>query len=168
MTNNKVKVLIIDESVESANLLKEDLKDNENLEVLAVSTNVEEALYLVKNNNIDVVISEIVLKGKDGFEFIEKAKEMKLNVKIIILSTLSHQGFIQKAMDLGADYYMCKPYDKDVITKRIFEVMNNDLVVENSDKKRAKNMEEKITNIFITVGIPAHLVSFGFLAFVFL
>ena len=62
MTNNKVKVLIIDESVESANLLKEDLKDNENLEVLAVSTNVEEALYLVKNNNIDVVISEIVLK----------------------------------------------------------------------------------------------------------
>lgn len=163
MTNNKVKVLIIDESVESANLLKEDLKDNENLEVLAVSTNVEEALYLVKNNNIDVVISEIVLKGKDGFEFIEKAKEMKLNVKIIILSTLSHQGFIQKAMDLGADYYMCKPYDKDVITKRIFEVMNNDLVVENSDKKRAKNMEEKITNIFITVGIPAHIKGYQFL-----
>ena len=163
MTNNKVKVLIIDESVESANALKEDLKDNENLEVIALSTNVEEALYLIKNNNIDVVISEIVLKGKDGFELIEKTREMNLNVKIIILSALAHQGFIQKAMDLGANYYMVKPYDKEVLEKRIFEVMNDDMVSKTTDKKRAKNMEEKITNIFITVGIPAHIKGYQFL-----
>ena len=163
MTNNKVKVLILDESVESASLLKDELKDNENLEVLAISTNVEEALYLVKNNNIDIIISEIVLKGKDGFELLEQIRDREIDVKVIILSSLSHQGFIQKAMELGASYYMCKPFDSEVLKKRLFEIMNNDLNAEVVDKKRAKNIEEKITNIFITVGIPAHIKGYQFL-----
>lgn len=163
MENGKLKVLILDESIESAQSLKTDLKENQNVEVIALSTNVEEALYLVKNNNADLIISEIVLKGKDGFELLQQVKDRKLDVKVIILSSLSHQGFIQKAMELGASYYMCKPYDKDVLQKRIFEVMNSDVSDQMTDKKRAKNMEEKITNIFITVGIPAHIKGYQFL-----
>lgn len=164
MENNKIRILIVEDNLESANAIKNDLKTNDNFEVIALCTNMEEALYLIKSNKPDLLITDLVLKGKDGFELLEEIKNRELDIKIIVLSALSHQGFIQKAMMLGASYYMVKPYNKDVLIKRVFDVFNEepqDSVLQ--DKKKVKNLEEKITNIFITVGIPAHIKGYQFL-----
>lgn len=163
MENSKIKILIVDDNLESANNLKQDLLTNENFDVVAISTNVEEALFLIKSNKPDILITELVLKGKDGFELLEELKNKNYNVKTIVLSALSHQGFVQKAMNLGVSYFMSKPYDKDVLIKRVFDVLNQDEEETSFDKKRLKNLEEKITNIFITVGIPAHIKGYQFL-----
>ena len=163
MENSKIKILIVDDNLEQANNLKQDLLENENFDVVAISTNVEEALFLIKSNKPDILITELVLKGKDGFELLEELKNKNYNVKTIVLSALSHQGFVQKAMNLGVSYFISKPYDKEVLIKRIFDVLNQDDEEFGLDKKRLKNMEEKITNIFITVGIPAHIKGYQFL-----
>lgn len=164
MENSKLKIIIVDDSIESANAIKEDLQTNDNLKVVSVCANMEEAIFLIKSNNPDVVITDLVLKGKDGFELLEEIKKREFNVKTIVLSALSHQGFIQKAMNLGANYYMVKPYNKDVLIKRVYDVVNEDEVdVLTQDKRKLKNLEEKITNIFITVGIPAHIKGYQFL-----
>ena len=163
MENSKIKILIVDDNLEQANNLKQDLLENENFDVVAISTNVEEALFLIKSNKPDILITELVLKGKDGFELLEELKNKNYNVKTIVLSALSHQGFVHKAMNLGVSYFVSKPYDKEVLIKRIFDVLNKDEEEFGFDKKRLKNMEEKITNIFITVGIPAHIKGYQFL-----
>lgn len=163
MENSKIKVLIVDESIESANLIKTDLQTNDNLNIVGVCANMEEAIYLMKANKPDVLIMDLVLKGKDGFELLEEIRTRELNVKIIVLSALSHQGFIQKAMNLGANYFMVKPYNTDVLIKRIFDVYNEYDEANNEHDKKKKNIEEKITNIFITVGIPAHIKGYQFL-----
>ena len=95
--------------------------------------------------------------------------------KIVITSSLAHEGFINKAMQLGVNYFMIKPINENVLldrvkevcaerTKQISTVFSKDVTIENaSEKYKAKIIEEKITNIFITVGIPAHIKGYQFL-----
>ena len=68
-------------------------------------------------------------------------------------------------MALGVDYYMLKPVDYNILTKRIADLFEkepqNNLLISKTDSE--KEIEEKITNIFITVGIPAHIKGYQFL-----
>ena len=75
--------------------------------------------------------------------------------------------FAQKAIDLGASYYLAKPVANDVLIKRINSILQEDEenVKKFSTTKSPKNraLDEKISNIFITVGIPAHIRGYQFL-----
>lgn len=161
------KILLIDDNLDSSLVLKNDLQKDKDFEVVKICQTAEEALACLRDFGVDIVITDVVLKGKDGFELIENIKQTNSLTKIIVLSALSSDGFVAKAMNLGASYYMIKPYDKDVLSKRIKEVVKDNFEVAHSennfDKKQLKALEEKITNIFITVGIPAHIKGYQFL-----
>ena len=102
---------------------------------------------------------------KDGFEIIEKAKQVNSDIKIVVLSALSSDTFIKKTISLGANYYMLKPVNFEILAKRVFDLFeeeqNASAVLSKNDND--KEIEEKITNIFITVGIPAHIKGYQFL-----
>ncbi|MDE6399118.1 MAG: sporulation transcription factor Spo0A, partial [Clostridiales bacterium] len=90
--------------------------------------------------------------------------------KVLVLSALSQDTFVTKAMHLGADYFMRTPANPDTVKKRITELMQAPAAEEKAEEKTAKparvknrSLEEKITNIFITVGIPAHIKGYQFL-----
>ena len=96
-----------------------------------------------------------------GAKLLEKADLSK--TKVIIQSSLSIDGFINKAISMGASYYCIKPFDFETLKDRI-----EDIISENKSGGRVYNgktnqIEEKITNIFITVGIPAHIKGYQFL-----
>ena len=105
---------------------------------------------------------------------LEKIKDLNLEyeIKTIIISALSGEGFIQKAFDMGVKYYMAKPLNYELLETRMLEILENnnlktELVVENKKMEnfavRNKQLDSKITHIFITVGIPAHIKGYQFL-----
>mgnify|MGYP005781474615 FL=1 len=104
-----------------------------------------------------------MLAEVDGFEVIEEIKNLNKNTKIIVLSALSSDTFIKKAMSLGVDYYMLKPANLDVLSKRVKDLVEGEQISSAISKNTDKEIEEKITNIFITVGIPAHIKGYQFL-----
>ena len=157
----KTKIMLVDENEQTLNELKENFSSS-NYDVVAVATNGLVALDEVKKIKPDVIIMDVVLSGIDGFNLIEQIKQLNLNTKIIILSSLSLEGFITKAMSLGVSYYMIKPFNFEVLKNRILDVLNNS-TSKNFCVVKNKNLEEKITNIFITVGIPAHIKGYQFL-----
>lgn len=156
----KTKIMLVDENEQTLKELKENFTTS-NFEVVGVATNGLVALEEIKKVKPNVVVMDVVLSGIDGFNLIEQINSLDLNTKIIILSSLSLEGFITKAMNLGVSYYMIKPFNFEVLKSRILDVLNSSnktfCVVKN------KNLEEKITNIFITVGIPAHIKGYQFL-----
>lgn len=157
----KTKIMLVDENEQLLNELKEGFSSAE-FEVVGSASNGLIALDEIKKLKPSVVVMDVVLSGIDGFSLIEQINQLGLNTKIIILSSLSMEGFITKAMNLGVSYYMIKPFNVEVLKSRILDVLNsstskNFLVLKN------KNLEEKITNIFITVGIPAHIKGYQFL-----
>lgn len=158
----KIKLILADED---QNFLEEMVKNftNENHEIIATTQSGEELISLINMKNPDVVVMDIVLQKCDGFKVLESVKGTK--TKIVIQSSLSIDGFINKAISLGAKYYCIKPFDATTLQERIKDIMspvsNGSGAVFNA--KATNQLEEKITNIFITVGIPAHIKGYQFL-----
>lgn len=159
-------VLLANENNEESNLISEKLTNDKYECSVKITASGKEAIELIQNNNFDLVILDLVLAGEDGFEVIEALKTQGSNAKIIVFSALSSETFIRKATSLGVDYYMLKPISYDVMKKRAFDLLESSKkedssLIYKSDNER--EVEEKITNIFITVGIPAHIKGYQFL-----
>ena len=158
----KIKLLIADATEESREVMTKHFRESEKFEIIASLGNGEEVLQTILNNSVDVVIMDVVLTGIDGFEILEKAKQnKKINTKFIIQSSLTHEAFVTKATMLGANYFIAKPINPEVLEKRVYELFENKSQSHASISNR--QLEEKISNIFITVGIPAHIKGYQFL-----
>jgi len=155
----KSKIVIIDKE-EIINTYKEEIDKEETIECVGEFTNGELAMENIFTLNPDLVILDLLLPNIDGLEVIEKIKEKLVNCKFIVTSSLNSQTFVAKAMDMGVDYFMIKPVDTTTLIKRIKELLVGANGSKNSNNKK---LEEKITNIFLTVGIPAHIKGYQFL-----
>lgn len=158
----KTRIMLVDDNVEILNECKKYFESSENFEVVATADNGVTALELINVKLPDIVVLDLVMPKMDGFSVLERMPKDK-NIKVVVLSALSQDTFISKAMNLGADYYMMKPCNYSNLETRINECLRS-----KSDKRepklaRNKSVEEKITNIFITVGIPAHIKGYQFL-----
>ncbi|MGN1212795.1 MAG: sporulation transcription factor Spo0A [Christensenellales bacterium] len=163
MELDKTKILIVDDSTETQNNIKSILQQEEKIEVVGVCQNVADAFNLILKTQPDIVITEIVLKGEDGFELLEKINTLSTKPKVFVLSAISQESFVEKAMNMGAVYYMAKPFTANNLLKRINEVCSYKESQSSGIKNQNKQLDEKITNIFITVGIPAHIKGYQFL-----
>ena len=160
--NTAIKIYFADNSTEDISKFANHFENNDYFEVVGKTNDARTALKALEDGQIDVLVMDIVLGGMDGFEFLQKAKEKmgKSLPKIIITSHLSHSGFVGKALSLGASYFMVKPIDLGALENRIQDTLN----LENHTKPQEnKALDEKISNIFLTVGIPAHIKGYQFL-----
>ena len=173
---NKTTIYIAD--CNQGKELSEIFKKDKTFEVVGVSGDGVETLTEIKKNTPNILLMDVMLPSLDGFALIENIQNstsIMKKPKIIVVSSLTHEGFITKAMQLGVSYFMIKPVDEKVLLDRVREISNLDknvvttfLSKDNNNesmtaKYKAKILEEKITNIFITVGIPAHIKGYHFL-----
>ena len=149
------KIYIAD--IDGENLV-EYFKSKDNYEVVGSSSDGEEVVNSVIKLQPDILVMEVMLSKLDGFAVYEKIKVLKEKTpKVIFISSLSHSGFVTKALQMGASYFMIKPINAENLESRINEILSNNLPQEN------KQLDEKISNIFISIGIPAHIKGYQFL-----
>ena len=175
----QIKILVADDNSESRERVVSYLKGDTNNHVFE-ATSGSELVLKAKTENPDIILMDLILKEKDGFSAIEELHACACAAKIIVISSLTSETFIQKAMSMGVMYYMIKPCDLLSVEKRIKELVLPDVVSGNVVREIAnpmlkaethitipqiknKYIEEKITNIFMTVGIPAHIKGYQFL-----
>ena len=103
---------------------------------------------------------DLVLPGLDGFALIEnisKTNEIMKKPKIVVTSSLAHEGFINKAMQLGVNYFMIKPINESVLldrvkevcaekTKQISTVFSKDVTIENASENYWRKNNEHFHN----------------------
>ena len=161
----KLKIVIVDNNEEFNKGLKEFYNTKENIEVYNSFENIDEVVKFVSDNKVDVLITDIILQNSDGFYLIEQVKKIDKEIKIVVVSAVYEDSLIKKAFSLGVNYYMIKPVDFNILNDRIEEILKttNDGNVNKRSLQKTKQLEEKITNIFITVGIPAHIKGYQFL-----
>jgi len=141
--------------------LEEKLKENSEFEILY---NVEgkDARKYLESVKTDVVVTELVMSGEDGYALLEKYR----NVNFIVASELKSEVFVIKALDLGAKYYLIKPVEYGVLEQRIINVYEGERFGGKVVRKKSvseKTLDERISNIFVSVGIPAHIKGYQFL-----
>lgn len=160
-----IKTILLDQNEESRRNLSEFLQKTGRFEVLGEDCNGQSGLDKIAHVCPDVVAMDIVLEGLDGYEVLEQMRALDDRPKVVVLSSLKNEGFAQRAVDLGADYVLAKPAKAEVVAKRMEEIVGQSEVLRVDAKRTPKNraLEEKISNIFITVGIPAHIKGYQFL-----
>ena len=162
----KKTLFLLQDTKESNEELALKFGAEEDYEIVGCTTDGISAISLIADKNPKVLITGLVLSGYDGLSVITKVKENNPNLKIIVLSALASDEIISKSIDSGADYFMAKPYSFSVLKERVDSLL--------SDKKDAYygvlnaninkvSLEEKISKIFINVGIPPHIKGYGFL-----
>lgn len=165
--DNEIKVIIANDNAEEMAKTEETLKANGFIVVGKATSGTELETLISNNPNTDVVILDVLLSGKDGFAIMEDCKSKNSNIKFIVTTVLNSDAFVQKALSLGSKYYMIKPVDANILSERIKDLFTDykpqDTTVVVSESRNNKFLEERITNIFITVGIPAHIKGYQFL-----
>lgn len=179
MENNKISVLIADDNKEFCNILNDYLLNQRDIVVTGVAKDGLEALSLIQEKKPDLVVLDIIMPHLDGLGVLERMNTMKLDPmpRIIVLSAVGQDKITQRAITLGADYYVVKPFDMDVFTKRIRQMFNNTIssdqvkktvsIVDNEEIKFRRNepidLESEITSIIHEIGVPAHIKGYMYL-----
>lgn len=159
---NAIKIVMADENKETIDGFLQSLP-KEKFDVMAVTNDGASLLDLIRQHRPDVVIMDLILPQLDGFAVMEKLNKEGINTNIIVHTSLSLNGFVNKAMKLGAKYYAIKPFSASILAERIEDIFNSSLDIVSNNSVSMGKVEEKITNIFITVGIPAHIKGYQFL-----
>lgn len=155
----KHKVMIIDNRDDCQSLSK-FFEEVEQLEVVAVCIDGDDAIDTAISCEPDIVVMDVILPEHDGFDLCARIKSELPKCKFIMTSLLNSGFYINKAVQMGVAYYMLKPIDANTLARRIVEVCSD---TDKPNTSEEKKLEEKITNIFITVGIPAHIKGYQFL-----
>lgn len=115
----------------------------------------------IEETDVDVIVTDLVMMGEDGFALMEKYKDKKF----IVASNLKSEVFIVKAMELGAAY-LFKPVELALLEQRICQLTDKQPTGSKVVYKKAvsdKTLDERISSIFVSVGIPAHIKGYQFL-----
>jgi two-component system response regulator (stage 0 sporulation protein A) len=174
-----IEVLLADDNREFTNLLSEYINEQEDMHVSGVAYNGNDVLRVIEQSNRipDVLILDIIMPHLDGLGVLEKLREMDLNPspKIIMLTAFGQENITQKAVQLGASYYILKPFDMEILTNRIRQLVSNNQsnsVTSNSMSSsranivqlpKGKNLDANITTIIHEIGVPAHIKGYQYL-----
>lgn len=162
---NDIKILIADDNREFCELLKEFISQENDLQLVGVANNGVEALEIINNDQPDVVVLDIIMPHLDGIGVLEKLSQSDLpkRPKVIMLTAFGQESITQRAVDLGADYYILKPFDFTVLANRIRQLYDGASVLQYTPVVKTKNLDVAVTNVIHEMGVPAHIKGYQYL-----
>lgn len=173
----KVRCAIADDNERMLQLLDDILATDKEIEVVGKAKNGEEILSIIKENKPEVVILDIIMPKIDGLMVMEKtARESSIENKpaFIVVSAVGQQGITEDAFNLGANYYLMKPFDNNTLLSRIKYVKKNmgrhPAINKNvkqssteSETIQKANLEAEVTEIIHEIGVPAHIKGYQYI-----
>ena len=169
-----LKVAIADDNENMLKVLGQVIGQEQDLSVVGTATNGEDTFHIIKEKEPDVVLLDIIMPQIDGLTVMEKVhkdKEIRKTPAFIIISAIGRDSVTEDAFNMGASYYIMKPFDNDMLINRIRYIRN--VHAENTKAGAApalehtvvsdRNLESDITNIIHDIGIPAHIKGYQYL-----
>ena len=181
--DKKITVLIADDNGEFSATLASFIKAEDNLELIGMARDGIEAFDMIKIYEPDVVLLDVIMPRLDGLGVLEKINEYDLEKvpMCIMLSAVGQDKITQKAINLGAQYYIVKPFEIEVLIKRIKdlkyfqpvqtknipyasrEIKPAYIEIAQSERKTEENLEALVTNVIHEIGVPAHIKGYQYL-----
>lgn len=121
------KILIADDEPFIRALLEETLEDFEDKGVtLLIARDGQETLNLAQKERPDLVFLDVMMPHMSGYDVCEHIKKDKAlsSIYVILLTARGQEVDKERGMDVGADEYITKPFDPDLIIRRAQEVLN--------------------------------------------
>lgn len=172
--NKKIKILIADDNPQVKLTISNYIKDQEDIEVIGQASDGHETMKMVRELSPDILILDVILPYLDGIEVLEQINTLQNKPKCIMLSAVGQEQIIQRSMKLGAEYYIVKPFEIDLLVKRIRELkenknkINTELIsyskreILSQINSRSKSVENLVCEVVHEIGIPVHVKGYKF------
>ena len=174
-----INVLLADDSQKLCALVSDYFETQEDINIVDVVHNGEDAIEKIKEIQPDLVLLDVVMPLMDGLGVLEKINEENLEKTpmFIMLSAVGQEKVTKSALSLGAEYYMMKPFSYETLAKRIRQLKGRIELIKRENNSntfiREKNsnnygyqsrvLESEVTNIIHEIGVPAHIKGYQYL-----
>lgn len=174
----KITVGIMDDNEKIGMLLEDILRPESDIEVVGTALDGVAGLELIREKEPDVVLLDLVMPKVDGLGVLERlyTEKWKKRPAIIVLSAIGQEGITEQAFELGASYYIMKPFDNAAVISRIRRVRGESVTrVRNMDPNSRlllpdstqtyleRNLEADVTDMIHEIGVPAHIKGYQYL-----
>ena len=173
----KLTCAIADDNERMLQLLEDILKTDSDIQVVGKAVNGEDILSIIKEKEPEVVLLDIIMPKLDGLMVMEKVNQdvsIPKKPAFIVVTAVGQEGITEDAFNLGANYYIMKPFDNNTLLNRIKYVKSNmgrhpasgrnvHQGQEKKDEDIKVSLEADITNIIHDIGVPAHIKGYQYL-----
>ncbi|MDR3540260.1 MAG: sporulation transcription factor Spo0A [Desulfosporosinus sp.] len=170
------KIVIVDDNRNFCQMLENYLQSQDDLSIVGVAHNGLEAWELIQTQEPDLIILDVVMPHLDGISVLERinARTTMKRPKIIMLTAFGKESLTHQAMMLGVDYFILKPFDLDILNKRIcaltqemssptptqFTSIASPVVITTGTEL---NLAVEVTTMMHQIGIPAHVKGYQYI-----
>ena len=178
-----IRVVLADDNRDFIEILREYINSQDDMILTGVAYNGNDALGMIKKEEPDIVVLDIIMPHLDGLGVMEKIDNVTKRPRVIILTSFGQENMTQRAVQLGADYYILKPFDLDTLGKRIrqlvgtseittnYSMSSKNLITQNDSisyanngsTKTSKTIEVEVTKMIQQMGVPAHVKGYQYL-----
>lgn len=172
----QLNVAIADDNEKMVQLLGDIVKSDKELNVVGIAKDGVEACEIIRTKEPDVVLLDIVMPKLDGLGVLTKINNdhtLKKHPAFIIISAIGQEKITEDAFSLGADYYIMKPFDNDMVVSQIKLIRDRNLkkageprkvnAYEKYQESVERDLEADVTNIIHEIGVPAHIKGYQYL-----
>lgn len=172
---NKIKVFVVEDTRELVGLLEEYISSQDDMEIIGVAHNGQECLEMLEDTDPDVMLLDIIMPHLDGLAVLEKLRDLKKGIipNVIMLTAFGQEDVTKKAVELGASYFILKPFDMEHLAGHIRQVSGKAKTMprkpasinygRSAAEQKPKNLDASITSIIHEIGVPAHIKGYMYL-----
>jgi two-component system response regulator (stage 0 sporulation protein A) len=145
--------------------LKDYFEAQDDCVVSGVANNGLQAMEMLAQEMPDVVILDLIMPHLDGIGVLEQINaEFEERPKVIILTAFGQEAMTRRAVELGANYYILKPFDLEVLGNRVRQLANGSQGGQILNfQPKSRNLDVDVTNMIHQMGVPAHVRGYQYL-----
>lgn len=154
MGERRYSFLVVEDEIPILKILNDILKLSPHIGAIYSADNGENALEIYKSNNVDVIVTDILMPKLTGLELIKKIKEINSEAHIIVISAYGNIEYLREAIRNGAYDYILKPFTVDEILFSVNRVIEKLKFIEerknyvSSLEKAVRETSRKLENSF--------------------
>lgn len=172
---SKLNIAIADDNERMLELLGNIIHQDKELELVGQAENGRDMYDIIRSKEPDVVLLDIFMPKMDGLTVMEKVnadKSLKKRPVFIVVSAVGQERITEDAFNLGAYYYILKPFDNEILLERIKDIKSvsggrrtfcRPAQGQTILPKPERNLEMDVTNIIHEIGVPAHIKGYQYL-----
>jgi len=127
--NDMVKVIIVDDHIIINEGVRKVLTSSGKINVVFNANKGQDVLELIKKEEVDIVITDLMMPEMNGFELFKKIREYNSNIKVVILTAVEDNFYINKAISYGLDGFLSKRISPKELIEAIIKVNQGEKVL---------------------------------------
>lgn len=160
-----IRVLIADDDRDTARALSDYITRQPDMTVAGRVSDGSEVMDCIRETLPHVIVMDLVLPRMDGLMLLEHISRLDpaCRPRVIVLTALARNDLILRCVRLGASYYMAKPFDMALLCQRIRETAAEIHAAPEIPPAPPSPADDRITSLFLTLGIPANIKGYHYL-----